>query len=99
MNAYKIPIESAFIVFPFIAFIMTIPFLLHQYRKFGSIPPLKSAIFYSLILYLLCAYFLVILPLPSIEKVEAMRGPTSQLIPFQFVKDIMETTSFDIKSI
>ena len=99
MDVYKIPIEYAFIVFPFIAFILTIPFLIHQYRKFGAIPILKSACFYSMILYILCAYFLVMLPLPSIEKVEAMTGPTSQLVPFQFVKDIIATTSFDISNI
>ena len=98
MDVYKIPIEYAFIVFPFIAFILTIPFLIHQYRKFGSIPILKSAIFYSMILYIICAYFLVMLPLPSIEKVASMTGPTSQLIPFQFVKDIIATTSFDISN-
>lgn len=98
MDVYKIPIEYAFIVFPFIAFILTIPFLIHQYRKFGSIPILKSAIFYSMILYIICAYFLVMLPLPSIEKVASMTGPTSQLMPFQFVKDIIATTSFDISN-
>lgn len=99
MDVYKIPIEYAFIVFPFIAFILTIPFLIHQYRKFGSIPILKSVCFYSMILYVLCAYFLVMLPLPSIEKVAAMTGPTSQLVPFQFIKDIIATTSFKISSI
>lgn len=99
MDVYKIPIEYAFIVFPFIAFILTIPFLIHQYRKFGSIPILKSAIFYSMVLYIICAYFLVMLPLPSIEKVASMTGPTSQLVPFQFIKDIIATTSFDISNL
>ena len=99
MDVYKIPIEYAFVVFPFIAFILTIPFLIHQYRKFGSIPMLKSFCFYSMILYLLCAYFLVMLPLPSIEKVASMTGPTTQLVPFQFIKDIMVTVSFEITNI
>lgn len=99
MDVYKIPIEYAFIVFPFIAFILTIPFLIHQYRKFGSIPMLKSFCFYSMILYLICAYFLIMLPLPSIEKVASMTGPTSQLVPFQFIKDIMATVSFKITNI
>ncbi len=96
MEVYKIPIEFAFIAFPFIAFILTIPFLIHQYRKYGAIPLLKSAIFYSMILYLICAYFLVMLPLPSIEEVSKMTGPTTQLTLFQFIKDIMSTANFDI---
>ena len=99
MEVYKIPIEFAFIVFPFIAFILTIPFLIHQYRKYGAIPLLKSAIFYSMILYLISAYFLVMLPLPSIEKVSKMTGPTTQLHLFQFVKDIIATVNFDINGL
>lgn len=99
MEVYKIPIEFAFIVFPFIAFILTIPFLIHQYRKYGGIPILKSACFYSLILYLICAYFLVMLPLPAIEDVTKMTGPKTQLHLFQFVKDIMVTVDFNINGI
>lgn len=99
MEIYEIPIKFAFIVFPFAAFILTIPFLLFQYRKYGAIPILKSACFYSLILYLICAYFLVILPLPSIESVTKIVGPKYQLMPFRFVQDIMVTVNFKINSI
>lgn len=98
MDAYKIPISFAFIVFPFIAFILTIPFLIHQYRKYGAIPLLKSACFYSLILYLICAYFLVMLPLPSFETVSKLTTPTTQLHLFQFIKDIIATNNFNISS-
>lgn len=98
MEEYKIPIEFAFIAFPFIAFLLTIPFLIYQYRKYGAIPILKSTIFYSLILYLICAYFLVVLPLPPIEEVSKMTGNTAQLTLFKFIKDILITVNFDIKS-
>lgn len=99
MEVYKIPIEFAFIVFPLVAFILTIPFLIHQYRKYGAIPILKSACFYSLILYLICAYFLVMLPLPSIEMVAKMTGPKTQLTIFKFIEDIMVTTNFKINNL
>lgn len=89
MSVYKIPITTAFVFFPIIAFIFTLPFLIYQYRKYGSIPFLRSAIFYSFILYLLCTYFLVILPLPSIEEVKNLTTPTTQLIPFDFVNDLL----------
>ena len=98
MEVYKLPIEFAFVVFPIIAFILTIPFLIHQYRKYGAIPLLKSVCFYSLILYLICAYFLVMLPLPSIEAVSKMTGPKTQLKLFQFIEDIMLTTNYKIDS-
>ena len=88
MSIYKIPITTAFLIFPFIAFLFTLPFLIYQYRKYGSIPLLRSIIFYSFILYLISAYFLVILPLPSIDYVESLKTPITQLIPFNFIKEI-----------
>ena len=96
MNAYSIPIQFAIITFPFIAFILTIPFLIYQYRKYGAIPILKSIIFYSFILYLITAYYMVMLPLPSIEYVKKLNTPYTQLVPFQFIKDITATVSFDV---
>lgn len=98
MEVYKLPIELAFIVFPFVAFILTIPFLIHQYRKYGAIPILKSIIFYSLILYLITAYFLVMLPLPSVESVSKLTTPRVQLTLFQFIKDIINVTNYKINS-
>lgn len=96
MSVYSIPIKFAIITFPFIAFILTIPFLIYQYRKYGAIPILKSIIFYSFILYLITAYYMVILPLPSIEYVKKLNTPYTQLVPFQFIKDITATVSFDV---
>lgn len=99
MNAYSIPIKFAIITFPFIAFILTIPFLIYQYRKYGAIPILKSIIFYSFILYMITAYYMVMLPLPSIEYVKKLNTPYTQLVPFQFIKDITATVSFDVANL
>ncbi len=96
MKIYKLPIEIALITFPFIALLFTLPFLIHEYRKYGSINILKSIIIYSFILYLLTAYFMIILPLPSFEEVANYTGPTMQLNPFQFIQDIDQTTIFNI---
>ena len=94
MSAYKLPIATAFIFFPIIAFVFTLPFLIYQYRKYGSIPFLRSVIFYSFILYLLCAYFLVILPLPTIDEVKNLTTETTQLVPFDFIRQLSNTNSF-----
>lgn len=99
MEIYKIPIEVAIIAFPFIAFILTVPFLIYHYRKYGAIHFLKSIIFYSLILYLITAYFLVILPLPSIAEVSKMTKPIIQLSPFNFINDIKNAIQLPINSI
>ena len=99
MEIYKIPIEFSIIVFPFVAFILTIPFLIFQYRKYGAIPIVKSLVFYSFILYLITSYFMVILPLPSIKYVSQLKTETMQLIPFQFIKDILQTIPPNIDNI
>lgn len=94
MDGYLFSIGTAFIVFPFVALLFTVPYILHQYRKYGSILFFKTAIVYSFILCLLTMYFLIILPLPPISKVEKMTGPTTQLIPFTFVKDFFVKSGF-----
>lgn len=99
MSIYKIPIEIAFLIFPFLAFLFTVPYLIYQYRKYGSIPILRSIIIYSFILYLLCAYFLVILPLPDMDAVKNLTTPTMQLIPFQFIKDIIDVVGVNFHNV
>ena len=49
---------------------------------------------YSFVLYSICAYFLVILPLPSREAVAQMTGPSVQLLPFSFFRDLSKETGF-----
>ncbi len=89
MSVYIKNIVMALIAFPFAAFIFTLPYAIIQYRKYGGIPFMKVLVVYSMILYFICAYFMIILPLPSIEEVSQMTSPTVQLIPFSFVTDIM----------
>ena len=99
MEIYKLPIEVAFITFPFIAFIITIPFLIYEYRKYGSLNIIKSIVFYSFILYLTTVYFMVIMPLPPIEEVAKYTGKTMSLTPFRFIHDITVTTNFKINDL
>ena len=91
MEVYLESIKTAFLIFPFLAFLITLPYLLLQYHKYGSVPLIRSSIVYTFILYLLTAYFLVILPLPSKEEVLMMPTKVPQLIPFTFIGDFIET--------
>lgn len=88
------PIGMAFLIFPLIAILFTLPYIVYQYRKFGSILFVKTAIVYSFILYLLTTYFLVILPLPPIEEVASLTTAKVQLIPFRFVFDFFKDSGF-----
>ena len=90
MEVYLESIKTAFLIFPFLAFLITLPYLLLQYHKYGSVPLIRSSIVYTFILYLLTAYFLVILPLPSKEEVLMMPTKVPQLIPFTFIGDFIE---------
>lgn len=90
LNTFKI----AFLLFPIVAFLVTIPFILQQYHKYGSINKLRTLIIYSFILYLMTTYFLVILPLPDRETVLNMPPLHPQLIPFKFVIDFLKETPF-----
>ena len=90
MEVYLEPIKIAFFTFPLLALLITLPYLIYQYHKFGSVPFLRSAIVYTFALYLLTAFFLVILPLPSRQAVALMPTKTPQLIPFHFIKDFMD---------
>ncbi len=96
---YVTVIKYATLVFPLVAFLFTIPFILIEYHKYGSISPLKSIITYLFIYYLLCAYFLVILPLPKISEVAKMTSPRLQLIPFDFLLDFIKHTSLRINDL
>ncbi len=90
MEVYLESIKTAFLIFPLLAFLITLPYLLIQYHKYGSVPLIRSSIVYTFILYLLTAYFLVILPLPSKKEVLAMPTKVPQLIPFTFLGDFVE---------
>ncbi len=99
MQNYIIPIGFAFLTFPFIAFLITIPYMIFIYRKYGSISPLRTLIVYSFILYLISAYYLVILPLPEISEVAKLTTPKVQLMPFNFISDIMANSSLVLTDI
>lgn len=88
-------IQTALLVFPFIAAAFTLPYLIYQYRKFGSIPWWKTFLVFSFIFYLLCAYFMVILPLPADRTAVVAGAARPQLTPFAFVGDIISNSTLD----
>ena len=67
MEVYLKVIGEAVFFFPLIALLFTLPYVLYNYRKYGSVFSVRILIVYSFVLYMLCVFFLVILPLPSIE--------------------------------
>ena len=78
------------------AALIALPFLIHHYRKYGGMTFARFFLSYSFVLYALCAYFLVILPLPDREAVAQMTGPSVQLLPFSFFRDLSKETGFQL---
>ena len=92
--SYVEAIKTAIIAFPFIALVFTIPFMLHNYHKYGSIHFLRVFIIYTFILYLITIYFLIILPLPTFEEALQNTGPYINYVPFSFITDFIHETPF-----
>ena len=92
--SYISTIKIAMILFPILAFVITIPYMIANYRKYGSVNKLRTVIFYSFILYLLAAYLLVNLPLPDPETVHTTYTDKLNLVPFSFVADFFNDSPF-----
>ncbi|MDD3212683.1 MAG: VanZ family protein [Eubacteriales bacterium] len=94
MSLYIEPILTAAWIFPFVAAFITLPYMLVQYRRYGAILLLRTVILYSFILYLMCAYFLTMLPLPDPETVASLTTPYLQLEPFKDVVTWVQKSGF-----
>lgn len=89
---YLSTLKVSFLLFLLVAFLITIPFILIEYHKYGAISKMRVLIIYSFVLYLMTAYLLVILPLPNIDEVAKSTTPKMRLIPFVFVIDFIKET-------
>ena len=96
MESYLRVVGQAVLVFPVAAALIALPFLIHHYRKYGGMTFARFFLSYSFVLHALCAYFLVILPLPDREAVAQMTGSSVQLLPFSFFRDLSKETGFQL---
>lgn len=91
---YWVSIQTAILFFPVLAFLITLPYMIREYHKYGCVYWYRTFLVYSFIFYLLVAYFLVILPLPSMEEVANLKTPQANLVPFSFLADFFMKGSF-----
>ena len=96
---YISTIKTAVQLFPFLAFLLTLPYMILNYRKYGSVNKLRVLIFYSFMLYLMTVYLLVILPLPDPSKIHTSYSEMVNLHPFAFVVDFFKESPFDLAQI
>lgn len=96
MSSYINVIYTAAILFPVLAIFITLPILLVNYHKYGAIPKWSIFMLYTFVFYMMCAYFLTILPLPSQSYVAHLTTPTHNFVPFTFVTEFMKYNPFSL---
>ncbi|PQP84251.1 VanZ family protein [Paenibacillus sp. PCH8] len=95
MSSYVFPVQAAFAVFVIASMFLLIPWLIYGYRKDSFFSWSRFFVSFSFIFYILAAYCLVILPLPTTRDTCAQQAADTiyyNLVPFTFVKDIMKET-------
>ncbi len=65
MHIYLETISEAVFVFPVLALLITLPYMLMQYHRYGAVLFMRTGIVYSFVFYLLASFFLTLLPLPD----------------------------------
>ena len=98
MQGYLNSIVVGLVVFPFLALVITVPYMVYQYRKLGSVPKWRSLLVYLFVFYLICAYFLAILPLPESRTALVPYAQTPQLVPFYFFNGLFVWSGFSISA-
>lgn len=96
MTIYLHSIQIGVLLFFIFLFISLIPYLIVQYRRYGRINFWRFFVNFSFILYLICAYAMTIFPLPPVSEVAKMTGPKQNLVPFEFVRQFILYSPFNI---
>ena len=94
LAGYIGPISTAMWVFPFVALLFTVPYVLSSYHRYGAVLFFRALVVYSFIFYMMCVYFLAVLPLPSIEEVARETKPWAQLKPFAGLQSALREGGF-----
>lgn len=98
MSNYISPIFSGIIVSLLIIYLSIIPVMIYQYRKYNGVLVKRNIVMFSFVVYMLTAWFMTILPLPSFDTVMNMKNIEPNLIPFKFIQDFIQKSGFVISS-
>lgn len=90
MQFYVRVLTQAMFIYPLIVLLVTIPYVIYNYFKYGSVWSIRIFVVYSFILYMLCVYCLVILPLPSAQEAAKLQGHKRELEALQFIPKIFQ---------
>ena len=94
LSNYTFPIVTAISIFPVIVCIMTTPFLVWNYRKYNGLSVMRATVIFSFVFYMICAFFLTLLPLPSIEEVLEQKPVSFNHHLFNNIQSAMQNAGF-----
>lgn len=81
------PVAQGVGIFIIVVMLLVVPYLIWQYRRQGTVKPRRAFVHATFVLYLICAWALVLLPLPDPAS---LRHPVAaNLAPFQWWTDMM----------
>lgn len=99
MSTYLYPIKMAVLIFPFLALVISLPIFAIAYHRNGSFARFRAFVIYTFVFYLLAAYFLIILPLPSRSAVAQLTTPRYNLVPFTFIREFLQTNTLNLLNV
>lgn len=85
MSVYLNPIANGIMVSSLIIYFVFIPLLIHEYRKYGTLRMRGNLVIASFIIYMITAWFMTVLPLPSFEAVKKMDPIQPNFRPFLLI--------------
>ncbi len=94
MIAYLNPIATGILMSLLLIYLAFIPLLIHQYRRYGAVKLRGSIVTASFITYMITAWFMTVLPLPSIEAVESMKVIQPNFRPFLLIHTFLSESGF-----
>ncbi|MDR0899647.1 MAG: VanZ family protein [Lactobacillaceae bacterium] len=91
---FSTPLHVALIALPIIWIVLTVPLIIWQYRKYGSLSIWRALMVISFTFYMVTVYFLIMLPLPNmqyIQHLEQIHAPTMNWNPIAIFNDFFRT--------
>ena len=88
LRQYARPLGGGVVVFLAVAALLLIPYVVVQYRRRGRVGLRRTIVESAFLLYVICAWALVLLPLPDVpEAFCTVRRVEPQLSAFEWVHD------------
>ena len=88
-----VAVYLALLICPFLAIILTFPYVVYEYREKENINVTRCAEVYLMIAFTFAAYFMTMLPFPSVHILRGMFLPLLRLMLLLFLLLLISCSS------